>query len=146
MDGVEFPAAVQVVIFANAVKAASERERNIERNASPKLVAHAEAQPDRTVPETVLCKLVRKEVSIPCGPDLREQIDVKTACRENPKVVSPVVVNGVDVMEFRHRSFRACECVIFGTAEVRVTVEEYGIVVVRIKRIAYVVCAPIEYA
>ena len=58
----------------------------------------------------------------------------------------PIIVNGVEVVEFCHRSLCARACVVFGAAEVRIPFEEYRCKVVRIKRIFGGVRAPVEYA
>ena len=91
-------------------------------------------------------KLVRKELSVPCGADLREQVYIKAARRENPQVVPPVIVNGVDVVEFCHGRFGSCSGVVFGTAEVRISVKEYRCVVVSVKRIFDGIGVPMQVA
>ena len=67
-------------------------------------------------------------------------------CREYPKIVPPVIVNGVEVMELCHCCFGAGERVIFVTAQVRVTIKEYRGIEVRIQRVTYIVCVPVENA
>ena len=49
-------------------------------------------------------------------------------------------------MEFCHCGLCAGERVVFVASQVRVTIEEYWRVVVRIERVAYIVCIPVEVA
>ena len=85
-------------------------------------------------------------LAVPGGAHLREQVDVETAGLEYPCALAPVVVNGVEVMEFGNGGTHAGERVVFGIAQVRVTFDEYRIVVVRIERVLLGVGIPLVHA
>ena len=147
VDGRGLPASAPPVLVADAAQGTRERERDVERDAVEYLVAPPEGDAHGAVPEVVVRELVRVEpLAVPGGSDLCERVHVEPARLENPESLAPVVVDGEEVVEFRHGGLGACTRVALGAAQVGVAFQHHRAVVVRIERVLFRVGAPVEYA